>query len=249
MNPNALRARSRPIVAGAVVVALALAALAAFLLSPQRGGRGGCGARPRIRHVDPERRGRLRRRAPRGRGPGTGAARTAQAERPLPIGALSHDPCFRLGRGAHRRRADTAARARLHRGRTCSSPSPASPTRSGATWSREATRSSPPPARRAPPQSLRAVGVDARRWLVDPEDRGEENVAGVTTTHYSSALDLGRVLDDLDRLVRRAAPQIDRPPPPPLSAQRAEALMPVPPTHSLTAPLAPAEARYRPSGL
>lgn len=51
-------------------------------------------------------------------------------------------------------------------------------------------------------QSLSAFGVDAKTWIVDPQDRGEEDVAGVGTTHIAGALDVGKVLRDSNKILR-----------------------------------------------
>jgi hypothetical protein len=63
------------------------------------------------------------------------------------------------------------------------------------------------------PPSLRELGVDARSWLVDPEERGDEELAGVETTHYAAGIDVVRLLDDLNRATAQAAARIGRPPP------------------------------------
>jgi hypothetical protein len=51
-------------------------------------------------------------------------------------------------------------------------------------------------------QSLSAFGVDPKTWILDPQDRGEEDVAGVGTTHISGALDVGKVLRDSNKILR-----------------------------------------------
>jgi hypothetical protein len=47
-------------------------------------------------------------------------------------------------------------------------------------------------------------GIDPRNWLKDAKDEGDDKVAGVDTDHVSAALDVGRVLDDLNQLVKKA---------------------------------------------
>ena len=47
--------------------------------------------------------------------------------------------------------------------------------------------------------------MNAREWVVDAEEEGDEEVAGVETTHVSGKLDVTRVLDDLNSVVQEAA--------------------------------------------
>jgi hypothetical protein len=54
-------------------------------------------------------------------------------------------------------------------------------------------------------RDLSDFGVTARDWIVDAEEEGDEEVAGVDTTHVSGRLDVTRVLDDLNEVVERAA--------------------------------------------
>jgi hypothetical protein len=53
--------------------------------------------------------------------------------------------------------------------------------------------------------SLRALGLDPRRWLSDARDEGEETVGGVETRHISGTLDVGRVLNNISEFVGRSA--------------------------------------------
>src|SRR3954447_7017569 len=53
-------------------------------------------------------------------------------------------------------------------------------------------------------QGLSQFGIDPRDWLKDAKDEGSEKVAGVDTDHVSAALDVGKFLDDLNRIVRKA---------------------------------------------
>jgi len=41
------------------------------------------------------------------------------------------------------------------------------------------------------------LDLDPRSWIVDGEDKGEEDVAGVKTTHVSGGIDVGKLFDDL----------------------------------------------------
>lgn len=47
-------------------------------------------------------------------------------------------------------------------------------------------------------------GIDPRDWLKDAKDRGDAKVAGVDTDHVSAALDVGKLVDDLNQLVKKA---------------------------------------------
>jgi hypothetical protein len=51
---------------------------------------------------------------------------------------------------------------------------------------------------------LSTLGINPRSWLQDPSNEGTEEVAGVETIHVSSAIDVRALVDDLDRLLRRA---------------------------------------------
>ena len=54
-------------------------------------------------------------------------------------------------------------------------------------------------------RDLSDFGVTARDWIVDAEDEGDEDVAGVETTHVSGKLDVTKVLEDLNTVVQQAA--------------------------------------------
>jgi hypothetical protein len=54
-------------------------------------------------------------------------------------------------------------------------------------------------------QDLSDFGVTARDWVVDAEEEGDEDVAGVETTHVSGKLDVAKVLEDLNTVVQEAA--------------------------------------------
>jgi hypothetical protein len=49
----------------------------------------------------------------------------------------------------------------------------------------------------------RGIGIDPRPWVENAEDRGDEQVAGVSTTHVSGSLDVDRMLRDLNQFVSR----------------------------------------------
>lgn len=68
---------------------------------------------------------------------------------------------------------------------------------------------------RAENQSLREFGVDPRSWLVDAREEGDATVAGVEVTRYAASLDVGRLVDDLGRVTRRAGNRIGGGAPPP----------------------------------
>jgi hypothetical protein len=53
-------------------------------------------------------------------------------------------------------------------------------------------------------QGLSQFGIDPRDWLKDAKDEGTEKVGGVETDHVSAALDVGKFLDDLNRIVQKA---------------------------------------------
>src|SRR5215218_5841856 len=72
-------------------------------------------------------------------------------------------------------------------------------------------------------RSLKSLGLDPRKWLGRARERGEENVAGVDTTHVSGTLDVKALLADLNRFVRRSGGAIGgatgQPAPDPLGKQ------------------------------
>ena len=74
-------------------------------------------------------------------------------------------------------------------------------------------------------RNLSDFGVNAREWVVDAEEEGDEEVAGVETTHVSGKLDLTRVLDDLNSAVQAASElggQFGQPAPPELTDEQKE---------------------------
>ena len=61
--------------------------------------------------------------------------------------------------------------------------------------------------------SLRELGLDPRKWVIDARHEGEERIAGVVTDHLSAKLDVRALLADLNRLgggASLSADQLDR---------------------------------------
>jgi hypothetical protein len=54
-------------------------------------------------------------------------------------------------------------------------------------------------------RSLSSFGVNPRNWLKDAKTEGDEDVAGTTTTHVSSKVDVPKLLADLNRILQQAA--------------------------------------------
>jgi hypothetical protein len=52
--------------------------------------------------------------------------------------------------------------------------------------------------------SLQALGLNPREWLDDAENEGDEEVAGVETTHVSGKLDIGKVVQDFNDFLKRS---------------------------------------------
>jgi hypothetical protein len=71
--------------------------------------------------------------------------------------------------------------------------------------------------------SLRALGLDPRSWLLLAEDKGDEEVAGVPTSHLSGTVDVVTLLTDLNRFARRSGSTLGgatgQSPPEPLSRE------------------------------
>ena len=53
-------------------------------------------------------------------------------------------------------------------------------------------------------RSLKDFGLDPSKWLKDTEEKGDVDVAGVETTHVSAAVDVGKLLEDLNDALGRA---------------------------------------------
>jgi hypothetical protein len=52
--------------------------------------------------------------------------------------------------------------------------------------------------------SLKALGLDPRRWLEGAHTKGDETVAGADTTHVSGKLDVSRVVKDFNDFIKRS---------------------------------------------
>ncbi len=52
--------------------------------------------------------------------------------------------------------------------------------------------------------SLRELGLDPRKWVVDASLEGEEEVGGVATRHITGKLDVEALLGDLNKLLKRS---------------------------------------------
>ncbi len=50
---------------------------------------------------------------------------------------------------------------------------------------------------------LSALGVSPRKWLENPKNEGTESVNGVETLHVSSGVNVGKLLDDVNNLLKR----------------------------------------------
>jgi hypothetical protein len=76
-------------------------------------------------------------------------------------------------------------------------------------------------------RDLGDFGINARDWVIDEEEEGDEEVAGVETTHVSGKLDVTRVLEDLNTVVQEAAKlggQIGQQAPPALTDEQKDAI-------------------------
>lgn len=70
-------------------------------------------------------------------------------------------------------------------------------------------------------RTLAQLGVDPASWLGNAQDEGGQTIAGVETTHLKADVDVGRMLEGLNRLVDRAGAAVPGRPPPTLGeAQR-----------------------------
>jgi hypothetical protein len=52
--------------------------------------------------------------------------------------------------------------------------------------------------------SLGALGVQPREWLKDPKNEGTEDIAGAEAIHIAADVDVAKLLDDIDGLLKRA---------------------------------------------
>lgn len=64
-------------------------------------------------------------------------------------------------------------------------------------------------------RSLAQFGIDPSEWLSEATDEGDEDVAGVPTTHVQAKVDVPRMLDDLNTLIDRAGGAVTGAAPPP----------------------------------
>lgn len=64
-------------------------------------------------------------------------------------------------------------------------------------------------------RSLSQFGIDPAQWLSEATDEGEEQVAGVETTHIRAKVDVPKLLDDLNTLIDRAGGAVTGSQPPP----------------------------------
>lgn len=74
-------------------------------------------------------------------------------------------------------------------------------------------------------RDLSDFGVTARDWVIDAEEKGNEDVAGVETTHVTGKLDVTRALEDLNKVVEQAARlggRVGRQAPPKLTDEQKE---------------------------
>ncbi len=51
--------------------------------------------------------------------------------------------------------------------------------------------------------SLKSLGLDPRKWLRDAKKEGDEDVAGVKTTHVSGQLDVQNVIRDFNKVLKK----------------------------------------------
>lgn len=69
-------------------------------------------------------------------------------------------------------------------------------------------------------KSFADFGIDPRSWLKDPKEEGEEDVAGVKTTHISSGLDVAKLLEDINKAIGQAGSQLGGQTPPKLTDEQ-----------------------------
>ena len=53
-------------------------------------------------------------------------------------------------------------------------------------------------------RSLKDFGIDPKNWVTSEEDKGDEEVAGVETTHISAGLDVKALFNDLNKTIDKA---------------------------------------------
>lgn len=59
--------------------------------------------------------------------------------------------------------------------------------------------------------SFRSLGIRPGRWLRDPKTAGTESVGGAETTHITASVDVPRMLEDVNTILRRTDAQPDDP--------------------------------------
>jgi hypothetical protein len=52
--------------------------------------------------------------------------------------------------------------------------------------------------------SLKSLGLDPRSWLKDAKEKGDEDVAGTSTTHIAGKLDVEKLVRDLNDFIKRS---------------------------------------------
>jgi hypothetical protein len=53
-------------------------------------------------------------------------------------------------------------------------------------------------------KTLKDFGIDPQAWVQDPQDKGDENVNGVDTTHVSAGIDVTRLVTDFNKTIQQA---------------------------------------------
>jgi hypothetical protein len=56
--------------------------------------------------------------------------------------------------------------------------------------------------------SLSSLGIDPRDWLKDPKTEDDVDVEGTKTTHVSAGVDVGKLLNDVNKVLQRAGGQL-----------------------------------------
>ena len=53
-------------------------------------------------------------------------------------------------------------------------------------------------------KTLKDFGIDPQAWVKDPQDKGDENVNGVDTTHVQATVDVARMFTDFNKTIQQA---------------------------------------------
>jgi hypothetical protein len=53
-------------------------------------------------------------------------------------------------------------------------------------------------------KTLKDFGIDPQAWVQSPQDKGDENVNGVDTTHVSAGIDVTRLVTDFNKTIQQA---------------------------------------------